>query len=61
MPNNQDKVGSKIHVDSDCSHKIKDAYSLEGASLRAQLVKNQLAIQETSVPFLAQEDPLEKE
>ena len=54
-------MGSKIHVDSDCSHKIKDAYSLEGASLRAQLVKNQLAIQETSVPFLAQEDPLEKE
>ena len=54
-------LGSKITADSDCSHKIKDAYSLEGASLISQLVKNLPAIQETSVPFLAQEDPLEKE
>ena len=54
-------LGSKINVDSDCIHKIKDAYSLEGASLISQLVKNLPAIQETSVPFLAQEDPLEKE
>ena len=31
------------------------------ASLGAQVAKNLPAIQETSVPFLAQEDPLEKE
>ena len=48
-------------MDSDCSHKIKDAYSLERASLISQLVKNPPAIQETSVPFLAQDNPLEKE
>ena len=29
-------------------------------SLLAQLVKNQPAMQETPVPFLGQEDPLEK-
>ena len=31
------------------------------ASLEAQLVKNLLAMQETLVPFLGWEDPLEKE
>ena len=31
------------------------------ASLIAQLVKNLLAVQETGVQFLGQEDPLEKE
>ena len=31
-----------------------------GASLIAQLVKNPLAMQETPVRFLGQEDPLEK-
>ena len=31
------------------------------ASLIAQLVKNPPAIQETPVPFLGREDPLEKE
>jgi hypothetical protein len=30
------------------------------ASLIAQLVKNPSAVQETPVPFLGQEDPLEK-
>ena len=30
------------------------------SSLIAQLVKNPLAMQETSVPFLGQEDTLEK-
>ena len=31
-----------------------------GASLKAQLVKNRPAMQETPVQFLGQEDPLEK-
>ena len=31
------------------------------ASLVVQLVKNQPAMEETPVPFLGQEDPLEKE
>ena len=35
-------------------------YPLLGASLVAQLVKNPPAIQETTVQFLGQEDPLEK-
>ena len=34
--------------------------ALLGASLTAQLVKNPPAMQETSVQFLGQEDPLEK-
>ena len=39
-----------------------DKYKLTGrASLIAQLVKNLLAMQETLVRFLGQEDPLEKE
>ena len=33
---------------------------LLGASLLAQLVKNPPAMQETSVQFLGQEDPLDK-
>ena len=38
-----------------------DKYKLTGrASLIAQLVKNLLAMQETLVRFLGQEDPLEK-
>ena len=40
--------------------KLKDACSLEGASLVAQLVKNLPAMQETPVQFLGREDPLEK-
>ena len=36
-------------------------YSLVGASLVAQLVKNLLAMQETWIWSLSQEDPLEKE
>ena len=35
-------------------------YALVRASLRAQWVKNLLAMQETPVQFLGQEDPLEK-
>ena len=35
-------------------------YSLEGASLVAQLVKNPPVIQETPVQILGWEDPLEK-
>ena len=35
-------------------------YLLYSASLTAQLVKNPPAVQETLVPFLGQEDPLEK-
>ena len=39
-----------------------DKYKLTGrASLIAQRVKNLLAMQETLVRFLGQEDPLEKE
>ena len=34
---------------------------MQGASLVAQLVKNPPALQETLVPFLDWEDPLEKE
>ena len=34
--------------------------SYEGASLMAQLVKNPLAMQDTPIQFLGQEDPLEK-
>ena len=34
--------------------------NLFGASLRAQLVKNPPAMEETLVRFLGQEDPLEK-
>ena len=34
--------------------------SFHGASLVAQMVKNPLAVQETGVPSLSQEDPLEK-
>ena len=34
--------------------------SVKGASLRAQLVKNPPAMQETRVQFLGWEDPLEK-
>ena len=34
--------------------------TLAAASLRAQLVNNVPAMQETSVPFLGGEDPLEK-
>ena len=33
---------------------------MQGASLVAQLVKNPPALQETLVPFLVWEDPLEK-
>ena len=33
---------------------------IQRASLVAQLVKNPPAVQETPVPFLGQEDPLEK-
>ena len=35
-------------------------YSNKWASLAAQLVKNLPAMRETWVPFLGQEDPLEK-
>ena len=35
--------------------------TLDGASLVAQTVKNSLAVQETQVQSLCQEDPLEKE
>ena len=34
---------------------------IEGASLVAQTVKNLLAVQDTSLQSLSQEDPLEKE
>ena len=36
-------------------------YSILGVSLAAQLIKNPPAMQETSIQFLGQEDPLEKE
>ena len=39
---------------------IDNAVSVERASLRAQLVKNPPATQETLVWFLGREDPLEK-
>ena len=35
-------------------------YTINGASLIAELVKNPPAMQETPVQFLGQEDPLEK-
>ena len=41
--------------------KLKDACSLEGASLVAQLVKNLPAMKETWVWSLGWEDPLEKQ
>ena len=41
--------------------KLKDAYSLERASLMAQRLKHLPAIQETWVQSLGWEDPLEKE
>ena len=37
------------------------SFAEQGASLRAQLVKNPPAMQETPVLFLGWEDPLEKE
>ena len=37
------------------------SFDEQGASLRAQLVKNPPAMQETPVQFLGWEDPLEKE
>ena len=40
---------------------IQASYSLNRASLRAQLIKNPPARQETPVPFLGEEDPLEKD
>ena len=39
---------------------IPDHLTYPGASLVAQLVKNLLAVQETPVQSLGQEDPLEK-
>ena len=39
---------------------IKSCYTLQRASLVAQLLKNPPAMQETPVPFLGREDPLEK-
>ena len=35
--------------------------SFQGVSLVAQMVKHKPAVQETQVPFLGQEDSLEKE
>ena len=42
-------------------HSAIDKNQLQGASLVAQLVKNLPAVQETWVPSLGWEDPLEKE
>ena len=39
---------------------MKERFKQEDSSLIAQLVKNSLAMQETPVQFLGQEDPLEK-
>ena len=39
---------------------FRDSLSMLRASLIAQVVKNLPAMQETLVPFLSQEDPLEK-
>ena len=39
----------------------KDSTMFRRVSLVAQMVKNQLAMQETQVPSLGLEDPLEKE
>ena len=41
--------------------KIGNIYTEKGASLVSQMVKNQLAMQETWVLSLGWEDPLEKE
>ena len=41
-------------------HTFSFLYTFIGASLRAQLVKNLPAVQETLVLFLGREDPLEK-
>ena len=41
--------------------KIGNRYTEKGASVVAQMIKNQLAMQETSVQSLGQDDPLEKE
>ena len=38
---------------------INNTFSVDRASLKAQLVKNPPAMQETAVQFLAWEDPLE--
>ena len=40
---------------------LSSMYLVIRASLIAQLVKNLPAVQETRVPFLGREDPLEKE
>ena len=53
-------LGSKIAVDSDCSHEIQRRLVLGWTSLIAQLVKNPSVMQETLVQFLGREDPLEK-
>ena len=42
-------------------HEFEQTLGNSWASLRAQLVKNLLAMQETQVQFLNQENPLEKE
>ena len=39
---------------------IKSPHAMSQTSLVAQLVKNPLAMQDTPVQFLGQEDPLEK-
>ena len=43
-----------------CFFLYSEKFQVTGASLIAQLVKNPPAVQETSVRFLGQEDPLEK-
>ena len=45
---------------SKCKGVTQQLTSLIRASLITQLVKNQPAMQETPVPFLGWEDPLEK-
>ena len=55
---------SGVHLSSEFLISLQELIiwymSYEGASLMAQLVKNPLAMQDTPIQFLGQEDPLEK-
>ena len=37
-------LGSKINADGDCSHKIKDAYSLQGSNLDSILKSRDITV-----------------
>ena len=56
---NPEKNDAKLYDDDDGS-KLWNTHICQGASLVAQTVKNPPAMQETHVPFLGWEDPLEQ-